>query len=121
MKAIAAERGPLLHVPPEEGENLFRIFSEVVVAVLKVTGRLLNPDHLFVLASKHVEGFLRVFRVLGPCVVSHLNRQVRHRDCRGKELRRQYLPDTPRLSAAALSWRAETVLGRVVTDGRGDS
>ena len=71
----------------EEGEDLLRISSEVVVAILEASSRVLNPDHFLLFGSKHIEGFLRVFRVLGPCVVSHLNGQVRHRDCRRKELR----------------------------------
>jgi hypothetical protein len=57
-------------------------------AALEAPSHVLNPDHFLFFGSKHVEGFLRVFRILGLYVVSHLNRQVRHRDRRRKELRR---------------------------------
>jgi len=56
----------------EEGEDLLRISSKVVVAILEASSRVLNSEHFLLFGSKHIEGFLRVFRVLGPCVVSHL-------------------------------------------------
>src|SRR5262245_56749287 len=69
-----------LHMPVEESEDFFRISSEVVVAVSEAVRRILNPDHLLLRGPKHVEGLLRVFRVRGPGIVYHLNRQVSHRD-----------------------------------------
>jgi len=72
----------------KEGENLLRISSKVVVAILEAPSCVLNPDHFLLFGSEHVEGLLCVFGILGPCIIPHLNRQVRHRDRRRKELRR---------------------------------
>src|SRR5690348_9847105 len=66
----------LTHMLLEEREHLFRIAPKVVVAVPEAMGRILNPDHFLLLGSKQVEGFLRVFRILGPRVVPHLNREI---------------------------------------------
>ena len=70
-----------------EGEHLLRISSEVVVAILEASRCVFNPDHFLLFCCKHIEGLLRLFRVLGPGIVPHLNRQVGHRDFRRKELR----------------------------------
>ncbi len=71
----------------EEGKDFLRISSEVVVAILEASRCVFNPDHFLLFGCKQIEGLLRVFRVLGPRIVPHLNREVGHRDFRRKELR----------------------------------
>jgi hypothetical protein len=48
--------GGLLHVLVEEGDDLFRMTSEIIVGVLEASCGALDPKQLLVLAAEQVEG-----------------------------------------------------------------
>src|SRR5262245_21005292 len=68
---VVGERS--LHVPVEEGDDLFRMPSEVVVSVLEASRGALDPEQFLVFACQQVEGLLRVLRVPRPGVIQNLD------------------------------------------------
>ena len=54
------------HMLVEEGEDFFRMPSEVVVTILEASGRALDPEQLLLLAAKQIAGLLGVFRISCP-------------------------------------------------------
>ena len=47
----------------EEGDDFFRMSSEVIVTVPEAFLGVLDPQQFLVRASQHIEGFLRVLGV----------------------------------------------------------
>jgi hypothetical protein len=45
-------------LPVEEGEDLFRVSSEIVVPILEAPGHILDPDQFFLFGAKQIESLL---------------------------------------------------------------
>jgi hypothetical protein len=71
-------KGCSLHMLVEEGENFFRMPSEVVVPVLEAPRGALDPEQFLVLASQQIEGLLSVLRISGSGVPEHLDHEHGH-------------------------------------------